>query len=166
MKDKKRKKYLKKLLNKVMKEIVYNMCLVNPLNAVDLRLHLISIVMDFCGVSNKESHIFYTNSYYDFADKLIQRLIPSLDVKIRNRLNINKCSVCVRFLDSYDRFPKDFPDQFKICCNCKHVAEYIYNLDHPINSYVFPEGSFDKYYEKYQEKFDNLFVIKKKGVVI
>lgn len=162
MKEKKRKEHLKKLLNMVKKKIESNAYSIEPLNAIDLRISLVGIIMDFCGyLEDEESYIAHTDSYYNFADKLIERIKPLLDVKIRNMLIIDKCSICGRFLDDSKLFPEDFPTKFKICCNCKRVVDYIYKLDHPIDYNKYSESDFLRYYENYQEKFDNLLVIKK-----
>ena len=65
------------------------------------------------------------------------------------------CQICNDWLDKHSNYPKNFPDKYRICCNCNGIAEYIYMKDS-----VIEWDWADKFYRKRKKKFDELFVIK------
>lgn len=94
------------------------------------------------------------------------------------------CSICESKL--HNSFPKDFPDKYRICCLCLNTAIYIYQKKdkkkekrekreiNTLEDFIMMEMGIisrkniglENRYNKHKEKFDNLFIIKKKGVVI
>jgi len=89
-------------------------------------------------------------------------------------IDASLCSICKSKL--HNPFPKDFPDEYKICCECDITASFVYQMlrtpkeckEHlkMLKKFGYVEEFKDTKksiyrYNKYKEKFDNLFIIKK-----
>lgn len=60
-----------------------------------------------------------------------------------------KCVICENVM--HNSFPPDFPDKYKMCCNCKNCLEY---------SIKGVAGKFNRrVWNKYQDKFRELFAV-------
>lgn len=57
-----------------------------------------------------------------------------------------KCAICFRKLDNPGKFPDDFPDEWKMCCNCHGYAKFItsYNLEDIIGYFRDGDSGMDK----------------------
>lgn len=71
----------------------------------------------------------------------------------------NRCQICGRGLEN--TFPKDFPREFKVCCGCLKVAEYIYSDDRHTEDMIMRRRLAYNHYKRYKDKFDNIFKIRK-----
>lgn len=63
-----------------------------------------------------------------------------------------KCVICGRVHDK--GFPEDFPEEFKLCCNCLKYAEYIVIGDRQIVEESYSKHS--NYFDRVMECLDKI----------
>lgn len=78
-----------------------------------------------------------------------------IDEEVKNNPNLY-CQICKDLLDKSSDFPEDFPDKYKLCCNCWNIVRYIYDKGLNIDW-----DWADKFYRERKKKFDEIFVVKK-----
>ena len=63
----------------------------------------------------------------------------------RKGRKIDKCSICRKGLHS--NFPRDFPDEWKLCCDCYDLAGVIvaYSLERVVEFFAEDRLGIDKY---------------------
>jgi len=85
------------------------------------------------------------------------------------------CSVCDSFLHNNDNYQDDFPKKYKICCNCKDIADIVYKENHEeiYNRIIelknlIPSTDAEVYldwserYLQNKKRFDDIFIFKNK----
>lgn len=58
----------------------------------------------------------------------------------------DRCATCFGKLHRPNRFPEDFPDEWKMCCNCKGLASIIayYGLEDVVRFFIKSSSFLDK----------------------
>ncbi len=69
------------------------------------------------------------------------------------------CVVCGQVLEFPDIFPKDFPDDKKICCLCKDSWLYYYEKTFKPHYLRFSDQRLRNHYTEYKDKLERLFLI-------
>lgn len=142
----------------------------------DKMFRKIEALQDFFSATSKKFLIRLTHIQDGYAP-------PKNLLRKRKQTMIQKCQICSKII-FLSKFPKDFPEKYRICCDCLDTAQFIYSKLN-INSQEFkemlakvetvreqfklslkystPAKREDRkiHYEKYKERFDELFLVKK-----
>ena len=70
-----------------------------------------------------------------------------------------RCVICGYILDDPAVFPKDFPEKWKLCCNCKRLAENIVRFGFKETTNAFKTAY--KWFKDMKDPTENLVKINK-----
>jgi len=162
----KRKRVLGKFKRRIMEEIdIYIDRYVNSKDGMitNLRYHIYPIIKYYLNPV-KDPEFNNTSSNDEIFDRIMAIATHILKRKMEERYPDLSCmcSVCGSLLHNPFKYPRDFPNEYKICCYCGATADYIYDDNSIIiPSYSYPSNILQEHYNENKEKFDNIFIYQK-----